>query len=266
MARFDRGWVKVHRAVLEHPVSQRGLFTFGVFMRLLYMANWKQSSVIFSGEKVTLQPGQLVTGLRELSPCKSEDPYLNKVRASLDYLVLCGAIEQVSNNQGRLITICNWSKYQSEDSDELAFTTSEAQAEHKQATSGPQLSKESKKEESKKEEGKQTRANALPRLAEIWNEHCGKLPKVRACGKSRQKHATVRWAENPNPDYWTDIVQRIAQSSFCNGNGKTGWRADFDFLIQPETQHKVLEGKYDAHAVAADSHIDWSQVFGERSA
>jgi len=146
MGRFNGGWIKIHRGILDHPVSHRGMFTFAVFIRLLYMANWKPSSAIFGGKKITVLPGQLITGLRELSPDKDEDPYLNKVRASLEYLVLCEAIEQVSNNQGRLITICNWAKYQSAESEALSISTSEEQEAHKQSTSKPQLSEESKKE------------------------------------------------------------------------------------------------------------------------
>jgi hypothetical protein len=146
MSRFDEGWIKVHRSILDNAVSQRGLFTFGIFIKLLYMANWKESKIIFGGQKMTLKPGQLVTGLKELSPDRDEDPYLNKVRASLDYLHLCEAIQQVTNNQGRLITICNWDKYQSSDEEELTISTSEEQLPHKQSTSEPQLSEEGKKE------------------------------------------------------------------------------------------------------------------------
>ena len=88
-------------------------------------------------------------------------------------------------------------------------------------------------------------AALLPRLAALWNQHSGELPKVRECGSARSKSARARWDEKPIEGYWVEVITRMAKSDFCNGASKTGWRADFDFLIRPETHIKVLEGKYD---------------------
>lgn len=82
-------------------------------------------------------------------------------------------------------------------------------------------------------------------LVEVWNKHCGKLPKVKACGASRLRFASLRWKENPSQDYWAEVVKKLSSSQFCTGANNRGWRANFDFLLRPETQHKVLEGVYD---------------------
>lgn len=82
-------------------------------------------------------------------------------------------------------------------------------------------------------------------LLEIWKEHRGGLPDVREFSDRRRTNAARRWKEKPDKDFWVSVVQRLAASPFCNGGGSTGWRADFDFLLQPETATKVLEGKYD---------------------
>lgn len=82
-------------------------------------------------------------------------------------------------------------------------------------------------------------------LVEIWIDHHGELPGIRGMSKKRQASAEARWKENPSADYWIEIIQRLARSAFCRGQNDRGWKADFDFLIQPDTQHKVLEGKYD---------------------
>ena len=84
----------------------------------------------------------------------------------------------------------------------------------------------------------------LPRLARLWNEHRGNLSKVVGCSAQRTRLAEARWKENPSDEYWAGIIQQIACSDFCNGKGERGWRASFDFLVRPDTQHKVLEGKY----------------------
>lgn len=89
-------------------------------------------------------------------------------------------------------------------------------------------------------------APALPHLVKVWNDHRGSLPEVKGCSGTRRRLAEARWRDNPSTEYWAEIVARIARSPFCSGDNERGWRASFDFLIRPETQHKVLEGKYDA--------------------
>lgn len=96
-------------------------------------------------------------------------------------------------------------------------------------------------------------APALPPLAELWNKHRGKLPEVRGASGTRKRQAESRWREKPDPDYWREVIVRIVTSPFCSGENDRGWRADFDFLIKPETQHRVREGKYDARGGPAAS-------------
>jgi hypothetical protein len=143
VARFNRGWIKLYYSLLESDIAQRGTFTLGVFVRLLIMANWKEGRGLVGRQKLILQPGQLVTGLRELSPNHEEDPYLHRVRGALRYLESSGAIAQATSNHGRVITIINWQAYQGGD-DESA---SKPQATRKQSASTAQHSKDSKKEE-----------------------------------------------------------------------------------------------------------------------
>jgi hypothetical protein len=82
-------------------------------------------------------------------------------------------------------------------------------------------------------------------LVEVWNEHRGTLPRAVSCEGSRKKHADARWKARPDRRFWAEIIERIAGSPFCCGESERGWRADFDFLVKPDTVAKVLEGKYD---------------------
>lgn len=89
---------------------------------------------------------------------------------------------------------------------------------------------------------------ALHPLAELWNQECGaKLGTVRKVspGTKRYKAAAARWSEEPTAEFWTPILRRIAASDFCNGSGDRGWKAHFDWLIEPNTAEKVLNGMYD---------------------
>ena len=98
-------------------------------------------------------------------------------------------------------------------------------------------------------------------LVKIWNQHRGKLPEVQKLSAGRRKFAALRWQENPNEEYWTNVVQRIARSSFCNGKNDRGWRADFDFLVRPDTHAKALEGKYDDRGAGAPKPLKtWEDI------
>lgn len=81
-------------------------------------------------------------------------------------------------------------------------------------------------------------------LQDIWNQHkSDSLPGCRQLSKERKKSIAARIKENPNPEYWQEVVFRISGSAFCCGS--SGWRASFDWFLKPDTHIKVLEGKYD---------------------
>lgn len=76
-----------------------------------------------------------------------------------------------------------------------------------------------------------------------------KLPGIAGITPTRLKKIKARLNDTPKeiaPEvYWRQVILRIVGSAFCRGNGSTGWRASFDWLLQPEVHLKVMEGKYD---------------------
>ena len=46
-------------------------------------------------------------------------------------------------------------------------------------------------------------------------------------------------------DEWKQAFAAIERSPFLKGENKTGWRASFDFLLQPSSFTKLIEGQYD---------------------
>lgn len=54
---------------------------------------------------------------------------------------------------------------------------------------------------------------------------------------------------------WDEALRKLEASSFCRGaNGK--WRANIDFLLQPSSRQKLLEGTYDDHGNAGPTKFD----------
>lgn len=92
-------------------------------------------------------------------------------------------------------------------------------------------------------------------LVDLWNEKCGKLPKVQyPLSPKRLKKITQRTKDFPNKKDWVDGISRLAESHFCNGRNDRAWVATFDFLIQPETLEKAREGKYDNRGGMSDAN------------
>lgn len=86
----------------------------------------------------------------------------------------------------------------------------------------------------------------LPRVAEIWNEHCGPLTKLvmttpnwnRAC-----EAITAHYCD----DQITTAVRSMAENKFLTGGSKSKWKATFSWLIKENGDNiaKVLNGDYD---------------------
>lgn len=90
-------------------------------------------------------------------------------------------------------------------------------------------------------------------LVDAWNSGTSSpIPKCRGISPGRKKHIHARLKDAPL-DEWVQVIARINASDFCRGQSERGWVATFDWLLQPETRLKVLEGKYDNRGSQAKS-------------
>ena len=114
---------------------------------------------------------------------------------------------------------------------------------------------ESSRETSKKEPSDQSGESddlTPTDLMEAWNEQVVPLglPRVTELSETRRRKSAARIREHPLSAFWTDVLHNIKRSKFlCGlGNGRNGhenWRANFDWLIENETNVlKVYEGRY----------------------
>jgi uncharacterized protein YdaU (DUF1376 family) len=83
-------------------------------------------------------------------------------------------------------------------------------------------------------------------IVEAWNLRM--VPQgfaaVRRLTDQRRKQTKARLRENTFDD-WQAVFAAIERSAFLRGENDRGWRADFDFLLQPKSFTKILEGSYD---------------------
>lgn len=83
-------------------------------------------------------------------------------------------------------------------------------------------------------------------IMDSWNRlaaECG-LPKVEKLTPDRAKNLGARMKTYPEIKYWQQAFATIRNSPFLRGEGRNGWRADFDFLIQAKSFNRLVEGSY----------------------
>ncbi len=110
--RNNKGWIKLHRSTLDNPVVMKSAAHFAVWCLLLLLANNSPNLAIFNGKKIELQPGQLITGRKDLCNRLNNGFSESKVERILNDLENEQQIEQQKTPNGRLITLINWGKFQ----------------------------------------------------------------------------------------------------------------------------------------------------------
>ena len=84
------------------------------------------------------------------------------------------------------------------------------------------------------------------KIPEIWNENSGKLPKVEnPVSPIRQQKIKSAIKNHPEEKTWVEAIKRISESDFANGLNERSWVATFNWLIQPESIDKIIDGTYD---------------------
>lgn len=84
-------------------------------------------------------------------------------------------------------------------------------------------------------------------VVERWNEH-SILPRIVKLTDKRKKQLQARCRDTFFAENFTMALDRITESKFCRGNNDRGWKANFDWFIQPDTVTKAIEGQYDNRA------------------
>lgn len=70
------------------------------------------------------------------------------------------------------------------------------------------------------------------------------LAKPRRLDRDRAAKLTLRLTENGGVEGWASILGLVRQSPHLQGRNDRGWRATFDWLLNPVNLRKVAEGNY----------------------
>ncbi len=69
------------------------------------------------------------------------------------------------------------------------------------------------------------------------------LSKIRGVTSDRRRKIMARLREASKEEFFA-AIDAVGKSSFCKGNNQNGWKADFDFILQPKSFNKLIEGAY----------------------
>ena len=112
----DGGWIRLYRKLLKNPMMEDPDY-LAVWINLLLRAGYSESYYMFNGKKLTLAPGEFITGRKKLS--KTTGVSESKIYRILRYYESEQQILVKSNNRFSRITIVNWIEYQSIGTTEL---------------------------------------------------------------------------------------------------------------------------------------------------
>ena len=105
-----KGYICLHRKILENPIIMKDSDHLAVWIYLLLEATHESYDAEFKGKRITLLPGQLITGSKSIA-MKLKINYV-KVHRILDEFKNENQIEKQVSNKNSLITISKWHEYQ----------------------------------------------------------------------------------------------------------------------------------------------------------
>lgn len=106
------GWIKVHRALLDHWCATEPE-ALSVWVRLLCEANFENKKIMINGCLIDVERGQLVFGLDAFS--KKSGVSVAKLRRIISMLESDGMISRQKTSKYSLISISCYDKYQEDD-------------------------------------------------------------------------------------------------------------------------------------------------------
>lgn len=107
----------------------------------------------------------------------------------------------------------------------------------------------------------------LKSVVDHWNAIATthKLPKVQQLTDSRRKALKSRIEAAGSVDAFLKVIDTIPASPFLLGQNDRGWKADLDFVLQPNSFVKLLEGRYHNDAqTTPEGNSDTADVWQQR--
>lgn len=160
------GWWKFHRQMFENPVVNKDSEYFYVWCWILTYAAYEEKRVLFDGQDIILEKGQLLTTTKHIATSLNINE--SKVNRILKKLKNEKQIDKQTSSRNTLITVLNWNLYQESDKQNDEQVTNKRQTSEEQMTSNRQTNgkpsyyiKKERKEEIKEEKEQKEQKEAV---------------------------------------------------------------------------------------------------------
>ena len=168
------GWVKIHRVLFDHPIWKQSTPEQKVILiALIGMVNHEPERWEWKGEMFEAKRGQTVTSLESIREACGKGVSIQNVRTALARFEKLDFLTNESTKSGRLITICNYCKWQDNDDetnkDANKDLTKTSQRPNKDLT--PNKNDKNDKNDKNKDIYSRERAEIIDYLNEICGTH-----------------------------------------------------------------------------------------------
>ena len=200
---------------------------------------------------------------------------LTTIQMALKTFEQFGMVELVDN----ILHISNWEKYQNiEGMEKIREQTRKRVAKHRAnqkllesnvtcnvtVTQSNATDKDIDKDRDKGIENNIHTATAVridcQHYVDLYNSHCSSLPQVKTLNEKR-KRLIKRVVKEVSEDDLLTALNKANTNSFLRGDSG-GWKANFDWLMNPDNITKVLEGNYDRGKTQNSTNKDYDTDFG----
>lgn len=138
------GYIKLYRKLLDNPIVTKDADHLAIWIYLLLEARKFEKDAYLGGKKITLQPGQLTTGRKQISEKLRVEQ--SKVQRVLKLYETEHLIEQQTTSKNRLISIVGWDKYQEDEQQNEPEMNSQCTTDGQPVHTPKESKKEKKKE------------------------------------------------------------------------------------------------------------------------
>lgn len=232
-------WIKVSRKLLSSSIASRPDY-LAVWIHLLLSASYKEGEILVGRQIVRLKPGELVFGRQKFAEKTGVSE--GTIRSALAALESLQQITIKTSNKFSIISITNWSRYQSyEPADDQQLTSKEPADDHNKE--GKEI-----KEYLLSSEPDDTKAIDYQAIAKAFREILPALPQPKDMTEARRKMIRSIVKRNPKyskPEFFPEFFKYVSKSDFLMGRTERPWQGCcFDWLLKPANFQKIIEGNY----------------------
>ena len=234
------GWIKLHRRLLDNPICCKDADYLAVWIYLLLEATHQPRDKLFDGKRITLRPGQLITGRKVIASALNIGE--SKVRRILQAFENDQQIDRLRGAKGSLISVLSWDNYQENDQQNDQQVTSKRPASDQQVTTLQEY-----------KEGKEYQENTASDFSSefetIWRQYPrkqGKKTALAAYIKARQQGTSFEDVKRGVDAYRDYIRGRKVPEKFIKQGGtffsQAAWEDDWSGSGAEPEKGGVLDG------------------------